>query len=117
MESIEEIVRRLFPGANDGMMVVLDSLASRLLSDPAFRRLMAEELVKVDMEAVRSVETYASFGKVESKSPAQDYFTQDQLTVSVLKERERLAEEFAAQPHMEFFGREIADFIRTERTE
>lgn len=82
--------------------------AQALMKDPAFRRLMAEELVKVDMEPINLCPEGGAF---------DDFYSYDQLIAAVLKDRERLAEEFAAQPHMEFFGREIADFIRTERTE
>jgi hypothetical protein len=109
MESIEEIAERF---------MVSEPQLERIMKDPAFRRLMAEELVKVDMEPV-----------VINDSPTKSgyYFTQDQLTAAVLKEREECAKvcdegyfENGARQSLRALGwSDAADTIRsrTERTE
>jgi hypothetical protein len=109
MESIEEIAERIaHPIIGAGAGVTAD-IIDALIADPAFRRLMAEELVKVDMEPV-----------VINDSPTKSgyYFTQDQLTAAVLKEREECAfavDRLTAAGNDSFYGRAIRS--RTERTE
>lgn len=76
MESIEEIAERLLNGWHSPKEAI-----NLLIADPAFRRLMAEELAKVDMEpAYCGGNCYGGY-----------FFTQEQLTAAVLKERESLS--------------------------
>jgi hypothetical protein len=114
MESIEEIAERIahpIIGAGAG---VTAGIIDALISDPAFRRLMAEELVKVDMEP-------------EPMWFGVDGYSKDQLTAAVLKEREECAKvcdegyfENGARQSLRALGwSDAADTIRsrTERTE
>lgn len=128
MESIEEIAERIAKQTSHAIssfgpvlakQAEVEAFTYALTADPAFRRLMAEELVKVDMEP--EINMHCNGFRVVG-------YTKEQHTAAVLKEREECAK-VCINEQVELIGpgdeayntaiKHCVDSIRsrTERTE